>query len=63
MGLLILQMRQKQISWSNMSHDIRTPMNAIIGMTAIALNNLDDKEKIAYSLKEYLHQADICWGL
>lgn len=34
-----------------MSHDIRTPMNAIIGMTAIALNNLDDKEKIAYSLK------------
>lgn len=36
---------------SNMSHDIRTPMNAIIGMTAIALNNLDDKEKIAYSLK------------
>ncbi len=31
---------------SNMSHDIRTPMNAIIGMTAIASTCLDDKEKV-----------------
>lgn len=29
---------------SSMSHDIRTPMNAIIGMTALASNHLDDKE-------------------
>jgi signal transduction histidine kinase/DNA-binding response OmpR family regulator len=32
---------------SSMSHDIRTPMNGIIGMTAIAANSLDDKERVA----------------
>lgn len=31
---------------SNMSHDIRTPMNAIIGMSAIASAHLDDRERI-----------------
>lgn len=31
---------------SRMSHDIRTPMNAIIGMTVIANSHLDDKEKV-----------------
>lgn len=31
---------------SRMSHDIRTPMNAIIGMTAIAGTHLDDKERV-----------------
>lgn len=31
---------------TNMSHDIRTPMNAIIGMTAIAGANIDEKEKV-----------------
>lgn len=31
---------------SRMSHDIRTPLNAIIGMTKIAENHLDDPEKI-----------------
>ncbi len=31
---------------SNMSHDIRTPMNAIVGMTAIAGANIDNKEKV-----------------
>ena len=30
----------------NMSHDIRTPMNAIIGFTDMALNNVEDKEKV-----------------
>lgn len=37
---------------SNMSHDIRTPMNAIVGMTAIAAAHLDDKERIAECLKK-----------
>lgn len=32
---------------SRMSHDIRTPMNAIIGMTAIAGTHLDDRERVA----------------
>ena len=31
---------------SNMSHDIRTPMNAIIGMTAIAQANVGNEEKL-----------------
>lgn len=31
---------------SSMSHDIRTPMNAIIGMTEIALKNLEDSAKV-----------------
>ncbi|MCM1438283.1 MAG: response regulator [Roseburia sp.] len=37
---------------SNMSHDIRTPMNAIVGMTAIATANIDDKEQVADCLKK-----------
>ncbi|MCM1467791.1 MAG: ATP-binding protein, partial [Alistipes sp.] len=31
---------------SSMSHDIRTPMNGIVGMTAIALANIDDKARV-----------------
>lgn len=31
---------------SRMSHDIRTPMNAIMGMTAIAGKYLDDKDRV-----------------
>ncbi len=37
---------------SSMSHDIRTPMNAIIGMTAIAASHIDDREKVADALKK-----------
>ena len=31
---------------NNMSHDIRTPMNAIIGFTSLAMSHLDNKEQI-----------------
>lgn len=31
---------------SRMSHDIRTPMNAIIGMTQIAISHIDDKDRL-----------------
>ncbi len=37
---------------SAMSHDIRTPMNAIMGMTALAVAHLDDKERVADCLKK-----------
>jgi signal transduction histidine kinase/DNA-binding response OmpR family regulator len=37
---------------SNMSHDIRTPMNAIMGMTAIAAMHIDDKERVMDSLNK-----------
>lgn len=36
----------KTIFLSNMSHDIRTPMNAILGYTTIAENNIDDRERV-----------------
>ena len=37
---------------SNMSHDIRTPMNAIVGMTAIATANIDDRQQLMNCLKK-----------
>ena len=37
---------------STMSHDIRTPMNAIIGLTAIAEKNLGDRESTEESLRK-----------
>ncbi len=37
---------------SNMSHDIRTPMNAVVGMTAIATTHLDDPVRVGNCLKK-----------
>ena len=37
---------------SSMSHDIRTPMNGIIGMTTIAIQHLDDRERVASCLQK-----------
>ena len=37
---------------STMSHDIRTPMNAIIGLTTIAEKKLDDREAVEESLRK-----------
>ncbi len=37
---------------SNMSHDIRTPMNAIVGMTAIATANIGDMQQVQHCLKK-----------
>ena len=44
--------RAKSQFLSSMSHDIRTPMNAIIGMTAIAEAHLDDRERVRDSLRK-----------
>ncbi len=38
--------RAKSEFLSSMSHDIRTPMNAIIGMTEIALKNIQDPDRL-----------------
>ena len=37
---------------SNMSHDIRTPMNAIVGMTAVAMTNVDDRDYVQNCLRK-----------
>ena len=42
--------RAKSTFLSNMSHDIRTPMNAIIGFTTLAISNIDDADRV----KDYL---------
>lgn len=44
--------KAKSLFLSNMSHDIRTPMNAIVGMTAIAMVHIDDKEQVQNCLKK-----------
>lgn len=41
--------------FSRMSHDIRTPMNAILGMTVLAEKHIDDKEKT----KEYIDKINL----
>ena len=44
--------RAKTDFLSTMSHDIRTPMNAIIGLTTIAEKNLGDREAVADNLRK-----------
>ena len=44
--------RAKSEFLSNMSHDIRTPMNAIVGMTAIATANINDMQQVQNCLRK-----------
>ncbi len=44
--------KAKSTFLSNMSHDIRTPMNAIVGFTSLAINHIDSKEQV----EEYLNK-------
>ncbi len=43
---------------SNMSHDIRTPMNAIIGFTALAAKHIDQKERVEEYLKKIMSSGN-----
>ncbi len=49
--------RAKSTFLFNMSHDIRTPMNAIIGFTQIAKEHLDDKKRVEDSLTKVEHAS------
>ena len=49
--------RAKSIFLSNMSHDIRTPMNAIIGFTTLAASNIDDKKRVQDYLGKILSSS------
>ena len=43
---------------SNMSHDIRTPMNAIIGFTTLAVSNIDNKKRVRDYLGKILSSSN-----
>ena len=47
--------RAKTAFLNNMSHDIRTPMNAIVGFTALAASHIDQKEQV----KDYLSKITV----
>lgn len=47
-----LAIRAKNAFLSNMSHDMRTPLNAVFGYTALALKNIDDRDRVSHYLKE-----------
>lgn len=44
--------KAKSLFLSNMSHDIRTPMNAIVGFTNLAITNINHPEQVAEYLKK-----------
>ena len=46
--------RAKTVFLSNMSHDIRTPMNAIIGFTALAVSHIESRELVEGYLKKIM---------
>lgn len=44
--------KAKSVFLSNMSHDIRTPMNAIVGFTNLAVSHIDNREQVEEYLKK-----------
>ena len=55
--------KAKSFFLSNMSHDIRTPMNGIIGMTQIAMQHLNDPARVADCLKKINESSQHLLGL
>ena len=49
--------KAKSTFLSNMSHDIRTPMNAIIGFTTLAVSNIDDQKRVRDYLGKILSSS------
>ena len=47
--------RAKTVFLNNMSHDIRTPMNAIVGFTTLAESHIDNKDQV----KDYLGKISV----
>lgn len=46
--------KAKSVFLSNMSHDIRTPMNAIVGFTNLAVTHIDNRELVEEYLKKIM---------
>ncbi len=55
--------RAKSDFLSRMSHDIRTPMNAVIGYATIAASHIDEKERVKDCLKKILSSGEHLQGL
>ena len=55
--------RAKTVFLSHMSHDIRTPINGIMGMTDIALRNIDDRARISDCLAKINSASQHLLGL
>ena len=55
--------RAKREFLFNMSHDIRTPMNAIIGITALMKNELHEPEKLAEHLGKLESSGQLLLGI
>ncbi len=50
--------KAKSIFLSNMSHDIRTPMNAIVGFTTLAITHIDYKDQVEEYLKKIMSSGN-----
>ncbi|MDE6788075.1 MAG: response regulator [Ruminococcus sp.] len=50
--------KAKSIFLSNMSHDIRTPMNAIMGFTNLAVMHIDRREQVEDYLKKIMSSGN-----
>lgn len=46
--------KAKSVFLSNMSHDIRTPMNAIVGFTTLAITHIDNRKEVEEYLKKIM---------
>ncbi|MCR4612230.1 MAG: response regulator [Lachnospiraceae bacterium] len=55
--------RAKTMFLFNMSHDIRTPMNAIIGFTNMAMKNIDNKDRALDALGKARDSSDVLLSL
>lgn len=49
---------KKNIFFSNVSHDMRTPLNAIIGLSKLAMENKDDSNKVMDYLQKISRSGD-----
>ncbi|MCR5256565.1 MAG: response regulator [Desulfovibrio sp.] len=58
-----LASRTKSEFLSNMSHDIRTPMNAIVGLTSIARDHVDDSARVDSCLRKIMISGKQLLGL
>ncbi len=50
--------KAKSVFLSNMSHDIRTPMNAIVGFTSLAINHIDHRDQVEEYLKKIMSSGN-----